>query len=416
MNIALSTISNNQNFTGYDARKLKGLLVTDKACAEALKKLSPDTGLDIFTPQIASKSIRKEALELEKSNKLIWTQDYFTILQNHILFDNTRDFLKRTLRATSDGLSKQINKTPFKSEPHLRGGNFFVCQVGDKKKLLVDGTRLIYPKELFKQIYNVDEVCPIAKTDYHIDLSIRPLENGNVLVADNTLTKKMLQTGQEKLKKYITNNNLNELDKKEVEDIIEQLSLHEKKLDITLEFETQKSLEITPQIIQQLNNYGFNPIPVPATYHYLKESAINQKTNIEKLNRNLAELKEYSKGQSEVFQKYAQNYINLMSLKPKVDSHCGTELVNIYQNNFINAIVNKKDNNKINYITNASLLDKELGITPEIEAKTGFSTRKAFEESIAPYVDKFITIDEKLTERLFKYMGGIHCSASEIPL
>lgn len=416
MNITHHTVTHNQNFTGYDARRLKGLLVTDKACAEALKKLTPTTELDIFTPQIASKSIRKEAFELEKNNKLIWTQDYFTILQNHILFDNTRDFLKRTLRATSDGIAKQINKIPFKSEPHLRGGNFFICQVGDKKKLIVDETRLIYPKELFKQIYNVDEVCPIAKTDYHIDLSIRPLENGNVLVADNRLTKKMLQTGQEKLNKYITENNLNESNKKEIENIIEQLSNHEKKLDITLEFEPQKSLKNTQKIIQQLNDYGFTPIPVPATYHYLEESAINKKANIEKFNNSLTELKEYSKGQSKTFQVYAQNYINLMSLKPKVDFHCGTELVNIYQNNFINAIVNKTNNGKINYITNASLLDKELGITPEIEAKTGFSTRKAFEESIAPYVDKFITIDEKLTERLFKYMGGIHCTASEIPM
>lgn len=52
------------SFKGYDARELKGLMFTDKSCADAVKKASKDTDLDIYTPNIASKSIRKEQYEL----------------------------------------------------------------------------------------------------------------------------------------------------------------------------------------------------------------------------------------------------------------------------------------------------------------------------------------------------------------
>ena len=94
----------------------------------------------------------------------------------------------------------------------------------------------------------------------------------------------------------------------------------------------------------------------------------------------------------------------------------GLEVQNMYANNFINAIVSKNSEGKLDYITNAPLLDKEMGITPEIEEKTGFSTKNMFLESISPYIDKENVhfISEKLTERLFKFFGGVHCTAVEM--
>lgn len=126
-------------------------------------------------------------------------------------------------------------------------------------------------------------------------------------------------------------------------------------------------------------------------------------------------LKEMSQNESAKIKNNVNNYIERERLKAKNDKNFAVEPVNFYENNFINAIVTKKDG-KLVYITNASLLDKKLGITPEIEAKTGFSTRSVFIESVAPYIDKenIHFIDEKTTEKLFKYTGGIHCTAAEI--
>lgn len=105
------------------------------------------------------------------------------------------------------------------------------------------------------------------------------------------------------------------------------------------------------------------------------------------------------------------------ALKTQIDPNFGVEIVKKYKNNFLNAIA-AKQNGKLIYITNAPLLDKKLGITPEIEEKTGFSTKKLFVDSVAPYIDKenIHFIDEKTTEKLFDIMGGIHCTAAEMPV
>ena len=52
--------TSSQKFTGYDARPLKGLLVTDARCAKALSNITKDLNLQILQPSIASKSVRKD--------------------------------------------------------------------------------------------------------------------------------------------------------------------------------------------------------------------------------------------------------------------------------------------------------------------------------------------------------------------
>ena len=129
-------------------------------------------------------------------------------------------------------------------------------------------------------------------------------------------------------------------------------------------------------------------------------------------------LKNLSKNDSAKVRAMVDKFIELEIFKKDHDKNLGVELESFYENNFINAIAYKKHDGKIGYITNASLLDKTLDITPEIEQKTGFSTKNMFIESVAPYIDKenIYFIDEKLTKNLFKSMGAIHCSAAEIPV
>lgn len=410
------------SFKGYDARKLEGLFVTDKSCADELKKLSGKTELDIFQPNIASKSIRKERAELMNSNKLLWAQDYLTIV-NHkakgIFYDNSRDFLKRVLRAASDGLQKETRYIPIKSDPHLRGGNFFVCNNNGKKEILISENRQLYTDNLIKTIFNVEKIHTIPKMDYHLDLFIRPLDNGNVLVSDINMTKTGMQKGMEKIQQYIDKNNLKDEEKKSLEEVKNNLEFMIKKLEITLQFDKYKPHEIVSNVVLKLEEAGYKPIRVPATYHYL--DGIKTKEQVQKLqdnfNNNAGALMDWSKNQSTEIQTKVIDFINLGAFYNKNNKNFGTELETFYENNFINAIVSKNAKDEIIYITNAALLDKKIGITPDIEQKTGFSTKKMFIESVAPYIkeENIYFINEKLTEKLFKFMGGIHCTAAEMP-
>lgn len=408
------------SFKGYDARELEGLMFTDKSSADAVRKAIKDIDLDIYTPNIASKSIRKEQYEMAKGNKLLWAQDYFTFL-NHkakaILFDNTRDLLKRVLRASSDGVKKDMGFEPIKSASHLRGGNFFVCNNKGKNEILISEDRLIYDEELFKKIFNAEKIHTIPKLDYHLDLFIRPLDEGNVLVADNEMTKAGMKEGIEKIRKYMSKNKIEAQEKQELENVISAIENQLAKLEITEKFAPYKPLENTLKVVEALKNAGYNPIRVPGSYYYLHglKNKDKEKELWSNFENTVKTLKEMSQNESAKIKNNVNNYIELERLKAKNDKNFAVEPVNFYENNFINAIVTKKDG-KLVYITNASLLDKKLGITPEIEAKTGFSTKSMFIESVAPYIDKenIHFIDEKTTEKLFKYTGGIHCTAAEI--
>lgn len=410
------------SFKGYDARELNRVVVTDKMCADTLKKMSAKTGLDVYTPNIASKSIKKERFDLSQSNKLMWTQDYLTVL-NHkvkaVLYDGSRDFLKRVLRATSDGMEKDFGFKSIKAFPHLRGGNFFICNNNGKNELLISENKLIYPQELFEKIYDVEKIHTIPKLDYHLDLFIRPLDNGNILVADYQMTKDGMQKGIEKIKNYIENNKLTENARTDLEKIAENIELMIKKLDITLQFDPYKPQETLPKVITALKEAGYNPIRVPAAYHYLGgvKNKEREQELLNNFNQNMDELKSMAKHYDPIVQAATDKYIELQTVKKDNTKNLGVEIESFYENNFINSIVHKKDDGKIVYITNAPLLDAKLGITPEIEQKTGFSTKNMFVESVAPYIDKenIHFIDQKTTERLFKYQGGIHCTAAEIP-
>lgn len=420
-------INNAPSFTGYDARKLQGLFVTDKQCADSLRKVFNAFDVDIYTPSVASKSVRKEISGLISGNKFLWAQDYISVLKEKaILFDFTRDFLKRSLRASADGLSKVLHLLPVKSEPHLRGGNFFICNCGDKRKLIVGDNRLIYPDDLFKQIYDVDEVCPIPRADYHLDLFLRPLDSGNVLVADNNMTMQGLKQGLLKLKNYLANGNLTDAEKTQIKSVIEQLELNINMFEITKEFSPKggnvsfDAFGKTGEICNKLQEYGFNPIRVPATFYKFKavKDADKEQEMMNNFKNNMNHLRELCKNESAKVRFLAENYIAAQSMKAEMDKTLGVTLENFYINNFINAIVTKNKDGELMYVTNASLLDKNIGITPEIEEKTGFSTKKMFIDSVKSYIkpENIFFIDEKLTDKLFNFMGGIHCTAAEIPV
>lgn len=417
----MQTKINNQNtFKGYDARSLKGLFVTSRECQRELSRVLRPFDVDVFTPQIESKSVRKEFASLESQSRLLWTQDYFTFLKDKaVLFDFSREHLQRVFRACADGIKKQMRLEPFRFNPHIRGGNFFICDVNGTKKLLINNDHVLFPDYMMKEFYDSDKICQMPKLNYHIDLFLRPLDNGNVLVADNKATVNSLNNLATKFQSYIEQNKLSEEETKSFEEIIEQIKLALMKFDITEQFDRYKPRETTEQVVDQLKQYGFNPIRVPGNYYYLDKhkSIETAKKHLSNFKANIAHAREFSKTLSLEDQKKFEGWVKGQELYMKDNPAFGVEFESFYNQNFVNAITFKDKNGKIVYITNAPLFDRMLGITPEIEERTGLSMRNEFIESIAPYVDRenIHFISDTLTEKLFKYTGGVHCTAAEIP-
>ena len=409
-----------QLFKGCDARRLKGVFVTDGDCAREIRKIVDYYNLDVYTPQIASKSIQKDYFSLNKENKLLWAQDYFTFIKDKaVLFDYSREFLQRVLRGCADGIKRQLKLEPLKSVPHIRGGNFYICDVNGTRKLLIAEDKLILPEEALKLFHDVDEICPIPKLDYHIDLFLRPLDNGNVLLADNKSTVNSLNRLSSEYKSLIENTELSIVEKEAYQKIIDSIKWAIKKFDYTQQYDKYKPQEKTEQIVESLKKYGFNPIRVPGNYYYLEGIKSKEKEQQQLMNfeNNMQAIENYSKAYSPEFQRIVNAHIELQREIVKNDKKIGVELEKLYDNNFLNALAFKDINGKIVYVTNAPMLDKKLGITPEIEMKTGLSFRNIFIESISPYVDKenIHFISDKLTSKLFHYMGGANCIVAPIP-
>lgn len=416
MNIQPTT---NKNFTGYGARQLKGFFVVDKnmpACKELIK-LTPQTGLDIFTPQIASKSVRKDYVSASATKQLMWGQDYITFLRSKVtMFEGNRDFLKRIMNAAANG-TKTLGFTPFKPKDHLRGGNFFIT---DKNELLLHEARANYSLDELKTVFGVSAVHIIPKLDYHLDLYIRPLKDNIILVADEKSTEKMLKEGLSKLQTYMANNTLTEEDIKILKKAEESFQYIIAAIEVTQQYSPYNPLEKTEEVIKTLENSGYKAIRVPSNYYLLeshqnkdilKEQLCGFKKHIEDLHRMKETL---PTDRQHLFQGFIDMTIH--DANKKIDK-VGNEFVHKYLNNFTNAIVTEK-NGELVYITNESLLDDELELTNDIIDKIGFSTKQYFIDSIKDFVqpENIHFISKETTKELFKYLGGIHCTGAEIPV
>lgn len=370
------------SFKGHDSCELKGVLVTDKTCAQAIKKALENCqdSFNVYTPNISSSSVKKEYLDLMFKNALMWAQDYFTFLRKPydvVLTDNSRLPLQKVLKETASGIKQNLGIKGVPTDPHLRGGNFYICEKNGQKEMLLSSGQKIYPLDFIRELYSVDKIVELPRLDYHLDLFIRPIGDGNVLVSDYSLTIQGLKDGIARINSYIKNNLLDKEEiqvfQKAVDNLQQAVVVFEKNIEND-SYAPQKKL---PMLINRLKFAGYNPIKVPGVYYDVQVSD---------------------------------------DFKSTSGIGAGRGTVNIYKNNFLNAIAAKKDG-KVVYITNSPLLDKSLGITSEIEKKTGFSTKNMFLESIEPYIQKenVFFIDEKITKKLFSYTGGIHCTASEIP-
>lgn len=359
MNISSSM---NTSFKGYEAKTLKGVLMSYNSygLADRMAEIGKKEGFKVFvSDNFRDLKPPTDIPEVIKScEKQLWIQDLCSILKNKIDVKMKFDEFKN--------LAKFFNKDLTSSGCRIAGGNMFFVKDNNKDTLLVgdDELRFLTPERI-KQVYDVETVISLPQMDYHIDLFIRPLDNKNVLVADDGETLKVLREGRQKVFAKLEEDPNNNTYKNILQNIDRAIT----------KFQDMIGLNPYPRarwVKEKLEENGFNPISVPGRM-YTSDQVYN-----------------------------------------------GKQLLT-YSCNYMNAVAGKNANGDMYYITNKSGIDNNLGLTDGISKQLGFSFEDSFVKSLSPYVNPehiyFVRGEDNFVvkDMLQKYMGGIHCACAEIP-
>lgn len=360
---------NPQTFKGYDARPLKGLVMRystgEELFLETVQELSTiakNYRLDVFvqTPTDIVKRDFKQILKggsFPKEQQYAFPQDHLTLTTDGKTLGNIS--VNRFNEKIGDFLRRPLEKLKY----HLQGGNFFVVKDGASDSLLLGADEVQYyrPESIMKDL-NVSKIYPISQPDFHLDLSIRPLKNKKVLIADDTLTLQKIAEGIFNAVEHSSSRPDTHMKK-----VLENLTNVYQFQKLSIQNNKYKSVDV---IEKELLQHGFEPIRVPG--RVLRPEA------------------EYN---------------------PMHENH--------FMANYMNAIVHEKPDGSMVFITNKSMLDDILGITPKIEEQIGFSFEKMFKDSIKGFVKEedmhFVSGAGYIQENLDLGPAGIHCMCSEIP-
>lgn len=378
----IQPISQN-TFKGYDARPLKGFLMSSNCygIADEMHNIGKKEGFRIYST--SSGRFENKCAEIVppySETGSIWAQDYWTIVKDKLLtleenetaqsilkffnlkFDSTqksnreapkfmpmnRDFLKFLSVYASATLNERM---------HIPGGNIFIVKDGNKDTVLVGKDELKkYDKEDIQTMYNAENVIVLPQMDCHLDLFIRPLDKKRVLLADDKMTVDILNKGLNKLQLE---------DSKEADGAYNTMHGFTRNFQSSIDINNHAQADEVEEILEA---NGFNVIRVPGRVYE------TQKNNF---------LKQYC--------------------------------------NFINANAFLNSNGELVYITNKSNINEHLGLTPELSEKIGFDFEQEFVISISKYVKPehiyFVDGNKNFVSKtmLTRHQGGIHCACSEIP-
>ena len=280
----------------------------------------------------------------------------------------SEEFVKDEYTKCSDAIKETLQKT------HIAGGNYYFAKNKSGKELALVGKNELdkFSDEIIKNMLGTDNLVFVPQMDYHMDLFLRPLDKGRVLLTDDRLTKKMLIDGFNKIKNTAVQlNQQNRMDElKKLEEPFVQLGIYTRGIDDII---NSNNFAQTDETAKVLEDAGFEVIRVPGRLYETRTSGLKN----------------------------------------------GVFLIQLF--NFMNANVLPNKNGDLVYITNKSDIDENtFGITPEIEKLTGFSVQKTFTEALKPYIKEqniyFISGDNNvMSENLKKYQGGIHCMCAEVP-
>ena len=396
----------NINFCGYDARKLKSIVITDvgdyaeigtqldniahkngfsldtfndnklRPLSYCFEKLSDEdkadkTFIDIAKLKILSniRTLCHVAKGLEPNtngfkasdNTVKWAQDIATVTPNgNVIVGNKWGALGRNISGDYN-----LNIVRHKMN-HISGGNIFFVKgdkgeealIGEYERKKMDR----YTGNLYEDL-GVKNIVLLPQMDYHIDLFVRPLDNKRILVANDELSLLMFDKAIDVFENAIAKSrDCSEIN--QLEDILQNLT--EDKL--FFESSINKNMNATyEEVVSVLNKNNYKTIPVPGRI-------------------------------------YDVRFDDILT----------------HMSNYMNAIVTFNKKNDLIYITNKSSYDKKLGITDEIKDKYNFSTEKYFVDFISDYIKPkniyFVSGRKDAIADLLTYQGGgVHCLACEIP-
>lgn len=364
-----------QSFKGYDARPLKGLVLSlcekpdNFEIIEQLSNIGKKDGFSVYFSNHSRifqdlKKIREIFIDCKEAAFHKWTQDSFVVTPEKKIF--SLSFCDDVYAGKR--IAKKVKGNYEVCSHYIEGGNLFFMKNGNKNELLVGADDVKNTNlDKIKKLYGVSDVHIIPQADYHLDLFIRPLANKKVLVADDKETIKCVQKGIRSIEKYILTGTSSEREIKELDDVKKGLEkfIKEFKKDVN-----KCQNPAADEIAGVLENNGFLPVRVPGRVY------------------------------SRIPDRHRDDLVQYM--------------------NYMNAIIHEKPDGSLTYITNKSPLNEKFKITPEISEKIGFDFEKMFIKSLEPYVKKedvhFISgKNNYIANVLENEGGGIHCLCNELP-
>ena len=363
---------NNKGFRGYDARPLKGFLMNGNpyGIAREMKRIGEKEGFKLYS--LFDGILCEEGLNVSGcSTYKIWAQDMWTIVKDKLIhcYNNfSNDALKEFFNLEDSPIQKNwiVNKT-FDYHEHISGGNIFIVKIGDKEELLIGEDE--YNKENMPSLlkmYSVDKIIKIPQMDFHLDLFIRPLDNKRILIADDEMSLSILKEGYSKFKKYVFS-----LPAEKQNIYLKRLKAFSSEIkNFKKNIKENKSAQ-ADDVVNKLVESGYEAIRVPGRIY----------------NTSLVDYEYYL-------------------------SHIC---------NYMNANVVKNNKGDLVYITNKSVIDELLGLTPELSKRIGFSFEESFIKSIEPYIKRehiyFIEGKDNFVKNVMLTInqGGIHCACAEVP-
>ena len=365
-------MSNNISFQGYDARPLKGIFTRDGGFGKSFYGLAAQTaeilnreGVDVFI-QTPKKILKNDFSDIKPnfSNFWPWVQDRLAFFPN-----KTVESKYLTLEDTNLNDIKEMFRLPIKEiGNHIEGGNYFFIKDGDNDVVLLGNEELCLKKsKSIKEFFGKYKVITLSQPDFHLDLSIRPLNNKRILVNDPKMLMKELNNGIKRAKGVYAKEKDPQL-----KTVIRKLSyLKDEILESNQEYDTLNKYKT---LQQELKYNKFNVIKVPG-----------------------------------------------LIIKPGNGIVAGQPLFLAdikYKMNFMNAIVHERADKSLVYVAGKSVLDEQLGLTPEIAEKIDFSFERIFKKSlneiIAPDDIHFVG-DKTISNILKNNYGSVHCLFAEIP-
>lgn len=345
--------NSNISFKGYDARPLKYLVMRDtnilktKPVAKELEEIGKKHGFQVLFD--GYELLDKVPSDNFNSRMTFpWLQDVVHFMKNKIITspDNTN-----TPKNLKNFFDKEIESVPLSE--FVKGGNLYFIKLGEKEKILVGKDDCLKAMKLFKR----NEITQIPQADFHIDLFIRPLKDGKILVADDRMTLNILKNARKNLEKE------------------DDLSINETlmRLDYIIEGmeDVIKTGKSTKSVIKKLEKEGYKPIRVPG--RIVRDSEVGNLKNI--MNFMNAIVHENPDGDL-VYITNNSSFVDGLHLDKNLAKKVGLDI----KENFINAIKN--------YIKPENIYFVKGG--------------QNFEEDI-----EFILRTQD---------GGIHCLTAEVPL